>query len=149
MEEEDKKPRKASKYKRGCGAGRLHLSHAAGERRQESSLLAMVCGEVKVCCIQSRDWLRIPTVKITIFVLTMDAAGHIEWPVSWTDATYRAALRKQAHAIIKKRTHSSRRMPPAWRLHLQGRYARQSMAALCVAAAGCQPDRVGHLGWAI
>ena len=36
------------KSKRGLAAARLHLSQAAEDRGQASSLIAMVCGQVKI-----------------------------------------------------------------------------------------------------
>lgn len=100
--EETDRPKKNTAFKRGAGSARLHLSDAAGERGVTTNLLAMVCGRVKIKLKQPKRMRFMPTLELTAFVLTMDQAAHIIWPVEFDDVQYRAALRKQAKALLGK-----------------------------------------------
>lgn len=93
-------PRGNATWRRGHGAAKLHLSGAAGERGQRSSLLAMVCGNV---CIRLRvpvNNLAMPTLRMVFAVLSMDESSNIIWPTSYAVKT-KAALRKMARSHLQ------------------------------------------------
>ena len=85
---------------RGQGAARAHLSAAAQRRGRVPSVLSMVCGNVIVKFKESRTEKTMPTLSLVFKVLTMDSAGHITWPQTFSPQT-QAALRLQARALLR------------------------------------------------
>ena len=105
LEEHDgirKRSPRELRWKRGCGAARLFLSHAGGMRDETSCLLALVCGEVKLELKEPRDWRAMPEVKIRLKVLTRDKDGNVTLPCEFEDAGYKASLSMQARVLFLK-----------------------------------------------
>ncbi|KAL1522203.1 hypothetical protein AB1Y20_021841 [Prymnesium parvum] len=88
------------RWRRGLKSSRLCLSHAAGERGETSELIAMVSGNVYMHLRERRDKMAMPSLDITLMVLTMDKNGHILWPTEYTVET-KAALRKRVRAHLQ------------------------------------------------
>ena len=94
------RPRTKGSWRRGRGAARLHLSHAAGERGSKTLLLAMVCGNVSIRLRQPRKERDIPTLRLIFKVLSMDEQAKILWPTTFGSRT-KAALRKMATSSLE------------------------------------------------
>jgi hypothetical protein len=87
--------------KRGAGCARARLSAAEQRRGAVPQMMSMVCGNVMVHLTEATDESKMPSLTLTLFVLTMDKNGHITWPTNFTPAT-QAALRKQARTLLQK-----------------------------------------------
>ena len=88
-----------TKWKRGSGAQRLHLSQAAGQRGQSLTLISSVTGKVTV---QLRVYPEtMPKLMIFYHVSTMDERNHVTWAREY-DAQTKAGLRKMLHAGLHK-----------------------------------------------
>ena len=103
---EGKAPRKQrvsapSQFKRGAGCARAQLSTAAQKRGGVPQSISMVCGNLLLKLKESVTEESMPTITITMFVLTMSKTGHITWPTTF-DLLTKAALRVQARALLKK-----------------------------------------------
>ena len=61
----------------------------------------MIAGNVIIEFTEPADPDRMPLLKLTFFVLTMDNHGHITWPTGFEKGA-EAQLRKQARALLKK-----------------------------------------------
>ena len=96
------KSKKDVRWRRGMGAARLWLSHAAGQRGEESLLLALVCGEVKLKLTQPREWVSMPILEVRLKVLTMDEFNNIILPCEFQDEAYKKVLRHQARTLLQK-----------------------------------------------
>ena len=88
-----------TKWKRGSGAQRLHLSQAAGQRGQSTTLISSVTGKVTVQLHEYQDLM--PHLKIFWHVSTMDEHAHIQWARDYEAAT-RAGLIKMMKAGLGK-----------------------------------------------
>jgi hypothetical protein len=88
-----------TKWKRGSGAQRLHLSQAAGQRGQTTTLISSVTGKVTVEVREYPDGM--PNLSIIWHVSTMDEAAHIMWARDYVAAT-RAGLRKMLSSGLSK-----------------------------------------------
>lgn len=82
-------------YRRGARAQRLHLSQAAGQRGQTSTLVTSVTGKVTVQLRVHPEAM--PQLLMTWHVSTMDERNHITWGRAY-DAATQAGLRKMIHA---------------------------------------------------
>ena len=88
-----------TKWKRGSGAQRLHLSQAAGQRGQTSTLITSVTGKVTV---QLRVYPEsMPNLLMFYHVSTMDERNHVTWGREYDDQT-KAGLRKLIHSGLNK-----------------------------------------------
>eukprot|EP00965_Chrysotila_dentata_P262417 6214563-Pleurochrysis_carterae.AAC.5 len=92
---------KTQRWKCGRGCARLHSSGAAERREELAGVMAMVCGNVLVEYREPRRHRAMPKLTFKLFVLSMDANGHIVWPANFQDATRVASLRKQALSLLK------------------------------------------------
>ena len=93
-------PKGKTAWRRGHGAAKLHLSAAAGERGQRSSVLAMVCGNISIRLRAPAMKRAIPTLRMVFAVLSMDECANIIWPTTYELRT-KAALRKMAKAHLQ------------------------------------------------
>ena len=89
------------RWKRSLGCARLFLAAAQEARGLKASLMAMVCGNVVIELRAPKAFKAMPRLTINFFVLSMDAHGHIVWPVDFAART-KAALRKQARTLLKR-----------------------------------------------
>ena len=62
-------------------------------------MMAMACGAVKVKFLEPKRFGRMPTLRISFFVMSMDHNGHVIWPTSFNPRT-QAALRLQARTHL-------------------------------------------------
>lgn len=90
----------AGPWRRGVGGARLTLSIADALRNVRAKLMAMVCGTLTVAYREPTNYKEMPRMTLSFFVLTMDAAGHIEWPTRF-DLNARATLRKLARREVQ------------------------------------------------
>lgn len=88
-------------WKRSLGCARLFLSAAQEARGMKATVLAMVCGNTVIELRAATGFRSMPRLTINYFVLSMDADGHIIWPVDFAPRT-KAALRKQARALLQR-----------------------------------------------
>ena len=109
FEKRGPRPTKA-RWRRSYGCARLFLSHAAERRGQVANVMAMVCGNVVYEYREPTALRRMPRLLIHMFVLSMDRQGHIVWPVDFEVRT-KAALRKQARALLSKMMESPHLYP--------------------------------------
>ena len=86
---------------RGAGCARAHLSAADQRRGGVPQSMSMVCGNVLVEFCESIDRSRMPRLKLTYYVLTMNKDGHIVWPTLF-DAQTQAQLRRQARVLLQR-----------------------------------------------
>ena len=89
------------RWKRSLGCARLFLAAAQEARGLKASVMAMVCGNVVIELRAPKAFKAMPRLTINFFVLSMDAHGHIVWPVDFAART-KAALRKQARTLLKR-----------------------------------------------
>ena len=88
------------RWRRGVGGARLALSMADGQRGMLAKLIAMIAGTLTVRYREPTNYSEMPRMSLSFFVLTIDSAGHIEWPTRFNlDA--RAKLRKLARREIQ------------------------------------------------
>ena len=88
-------------FKRGAGCARARLSKAEQRRGGVPKTISMVCGNVNIEYRVPKNRQKCPSIKIVLFVLTMDDNGFITWPTEF-DTSTKAALRKQARVLLQK-----------------------------------------------
>ena len=97
-----RKNAKDSRPMRGMGAAKLVLSHAGAMRGEDSLLLAMACGNVKLTLKQPRDWRALPEFTCRLKITTMDARGNILLPCEFEEQAYKMSLQKQLRILLQK-----------------------------------------------
>jgi len=88
-------------FKRGAGCARARLSKAEQRRGGVPTTISMVAGAVIIEYNVPIKKNKCPTIKITLFILTMDKNGFITWPTVFETGT-QAALRKQARVLLQR-----------------------------------------------
>ena len=105
LERADKK-----KYPLSHGCAHLQLSLAAARRGCLASEISLPFGNVSVVLAAPRRERKMPTCTIRMFVMTMQASGHIRWPFQPNPRT-RSMLRKMAHQKVQAMLDSERPYP--------------------------------------
>ena len=141
----------SGRWRRGVGCSRLALSEADGRRGMLASLLAMIAGTLTVRYREPTREKDMPRIKLSFFVMTMNAYGHIVWPTNF-DLHARALLRKLARREVQiicwttRATQSTRSSPslcicqesPTWiwgrsrKQHVHGRRRSTTNATVSV-----------------
>ena len=99
-----KRKKKPARWRRGRGASKLHLSMAAAERGDTTSLLSAVTGNVIIKLDVPNQERRMPELKINFNVSTLDTKGHVEWSTSYSAAVATALGKRMKNHLKEMQT---------------------------------------------